>query len=73
MPTLKKRINISVSPAVEEAVTRLAKRDAVPEATKVSELLTLALELEEDIFFSNLVHKRLSKKQKWISHNVTWK
>jgi hypothetical protein len=50
MATLKKRINISVSDAVEQAVSLLAKRDDVPQATKVTELLELALELEEDTF-----------------------
>lgn len=39
MATSKKRINISVSDAVEEAVATLAKRDRVPQATKAAELL----------------------------------
>jgi hypothetical protein len=73
MPTLKKRIYISVSPLVEGAVTLLAKRDNVPEATKVTELLTLALEIEEDTFFTEMVKERMSKKTKWVSHESAWK
>lgn len=73
MATLKKRINISVSDAVEQAVTLLAKRDDVPQATKVTELLELALELEEDTYFGLVVGERLSKKVTWKSHSETWK
>ena len=73
MATLKKRINISVSAAVEQAVALLAERDDVPQATKVTELLELALELEEDIFFSLIARSRLSKKVVWKSHTETWK
>lgn len=73
MATLKKRINISVSAAVEQAVALLAERDDVPQATKVTELLELALELEEDIFFSLITRSRLSKKVVWKSHTEAWK
>jgi predicted DNA-binding protein len=73
MATTKKRIHISVSTLVEDAVSRLAKRDQVPEATKVTELLTLALEIEEDTFFAHLVKERMQKKTTWVSHNSAWK
>ncbi len=73
MTTLKKRINISVSAIVEQAVSLLAKRDDVPQATKVTELLELALELEEDTYFSQVVKNRLTKKVDWQSHTEAWK
>lgn len=73
MATLKKRINISVSEAVDQAVTLLAKRDDVPQATKVTELLELALELEEDTYFSLVIRERLNKKVIWKSHTEAWK
>jgi predicted DNA-binding protein len=73
MTTLKKRINISVSPQVEEAVALLAHRDQVPQATKVSELLSLALEIEEDTYFAFVAKERLSQKTTWVDHNDTWK
>jgi len=73
MATLKKRINISVSDAVEQAVALLAKRDDVPHATKVTELLTLALELEEDTYFASVVKNRLAeKKLHWKTHTEAW-
>lgn len=73
MTTLKKRINISVSATAQQAVSLLAKRDDVPQATKVTELLELALELEEDTYFSQVVKNRLTKKVDWQSHTEAWK
>lgn len=73
MTTLKKRINISVSDEAHEAVSLLAKRDDVPQATKVTELLLLALELEEDTYFSHVVKNRLAKKMVWQKHEEVWK
>ena len=73
MATLKKRINISVSEAVEQAVSLLAKRDDMPQATKVTELLELALELEEDTYFASVVKTRLAAKvTDWKSHTEVW-
>jgi predicted DNA-binding protein len=72
MATLKKRIHISVPTAVEDALLFLSKRDNVPQATKVTELLTLALEIEEDTFFSQVVSERMKKKAKWMSHTSAW-
>lgn len=73
MTTTKKRIYISVTPHVEDAVMSLAERDQVPSATKVTELLTLALEIEEDTFFSRVASERMKEKTKWVSHNSAWK
>lgn len=73
MATLKKRINISVSDIVDQSVSLLAKRDDVPQATKVTELLELALELEEDTYFGQVVKNRLAKKVSWQSHTEAWK
>ncbi len=72
MATTKKRINISVSDSVDKALATLAKRDQMPQATKVAELLGLALELEEDLYFSELARQRTHGKQKWVSHNEAW-
>lgn len=66
MPTTKARINISVSSDMKRALSRLAKRDQMPTATKAGRMLELALELEEDIYFENLARKRLRGKTRWI-------
>jgi predicted DNA-binding protein len=73
MATIKRRINITLAPEVDSALRMLAKRDRVPAATKVSELLNVSLELEEDRIFSELADERLSeKKVKWKSHKDVW-
>lgn len=72
MATTKKRINISVSDAVEEAVATLAKRDRVPQATKAAELLKLALEIEEDTYFSKVAEERMKDTSGFISHEEAW-
>ncbi len=72
MSTSKTRINISVSREEERALSRLAKRDQVPTATKAADLLAFALELEEDRYFSELADKRLGRKVLWLSHEEVW-
>lgn len=72
MATTKKRINISVSDAVEKAVATLAERDQVPQATKAGELIQLALEIEEDSYFAAVAKERLKKKVAPLSHKAAW-
>lgn len=72
MATTKRRLNISLSKEVEEIVTLLAKRDRIPEATKVSELLLTSLALEEDRALSLLAESRLKEKTKKLSAKEVW-
>ena len=72
MATTKKRVHISLSPEMEKVLTRLAKRDSVPEATKVVELLHTALEIEEDVAFGKLAEERFKSMGKTISHKEVW-
>ncbi len=72
MVTVKKRVNISISKAVENALKKLARRDEVPEATKAAELLRLAIEFEEDQVLDKIASKRDTKKAKFVSHKKAW-
>lgn len=72
MATTKKRLNISLSPELEIAITGIAKRDKVPAATKATELLELALEIEEDVFFGRLAEGRIKAGGKRLSHEEVW-
>lgn len=72
MTTLKKRVNISLSKPLEEALGKLAKRDQVPQATKAVELIRLAIEIEEDQIWDEIASKRDTEKAKFISHKETW-
>lgn len=72
MPTTKKRVNISISRPIEEALERLARRDQVPEATKAAELLRVAIELDEDQVWDSIASLRDTKKAKFVSHKKAW-
>ena len=72
MPTTKKRVNISISKPLEEALEKLARRDQVPEATKAAELLQAAIELDEDQVWDAVASKRDTKNTKFVSHKKAW-
>lgn len=72
MATTKKRINISLPSDTERALSRIAKRDMVPEATKAAALLKLALEIEEDDVLDSIASTRDTKSAKFVSHTDAW-
>ena len=72
MPTIKKRLNITLSKELDRALGQLAKRDQVPRATKAAGLIELALELEEDQVWGVLAQAR-ERDAKFISHQQFWK
>ena len=73
MPTIKTRVNISLSDEINSALKKIAQRDQVPTATKAERLLELALEIEEDQVWDKIATSRLKTKGKYLSHNQVWK
>lgn len=73
MPTTKKRLNITLSKDMEEALSAIAKRDNVPEATKAASLLQYALETEEDEILDTIATDRFRTAKKWLSPDEVWK
>lgn len=73
MATVKKRINISVSNEARRAIARLARRDAMPQATKVRHLLEQALEWEEDAVLDALAYRRDVPGARFVSQEEAWK
>lgn len=73
MSTTKKRINISVSKELDTALSRLAKRDQVPQATKAEHLLRLALEIEEDQILDVIASHRDARNALFVSHARAWR
>ncbi len=57
---------------MDAILTRVARRDNVPTATKAAELLGLALEIEEDAAWSLLTNTRDTKKTRFVSHKKAW-
>ena len=72
MPTLKKRLNISLSEELEGAITKLAERDNMPEATKAAHLLQLGLEIEEDQVWDAIAASRDTEKASFVTHKKIW-
>lgn len=70
---MKRRLNITLAPDVEKLVSQIAKRDRVPEATKISELLRTSLMMEEDKALATLADERLYEKGRKLTHNAMWR
>ena len=58
MATTKKRINITLSDELDRAVKAMAKRDHVPQATKITRLVEEAVELHEDKVLTEIATER---------------
>ena len=72
MTTIKKRINISLPPNLDIMLSRIAKRDNVPQATKAVYLLSAALEIEEDIVLNKIARERDTKNARFLTHKQAW-
>ncbi|KKU81884.1 MAG: hypothetical protein UY07_C0007G0038 [Parcubacteria group bacterium GW2011_GWA1_47_8] len=72
MSTIKKRINLSIGSDIEKMLSILAKRDSVPQATKATELLRTALEIEEDQVWAQVAGSRDKKGAHFVSHEKAW-
>jgi predicted DNA-binding protein len=72
MPTVKKRINITVDDQLYEALEHLAARRNQPVAGVSLSLIEEALEYQEDVHFSRVADERLSRKEKRMSHSKAW-
>ena len=62
-----------MSDDLKKALSSLAHRDHIPEATKAARLLELALEIEEDQMWNQLAEKRDTDKAGYLSHQRAWK
>lgn len=68
----KKRIYISVSPVVEKALNLISAEKNTPLATTASNLLEIALEIEEDKVWDEIALSRKNSKNKTYSHKEAW-
>ncbi len=74
MATTKNRINVSLSRDIDTALSELSRRDNVPRATKATELLRIALELEEDVYLGAIASERANTSRSlFVSHEKAWK
>ena len=61
-----------MSDDLDKVITLLAKRDKVPQATKATELLKMAIEMEEDAVLEDIAKKRDTKNAEFVSHEKAW-
>ena len=72
MPTLKKRINLSVDDHLYAELEKVKEFKNAPSLSAVViELAQEALELQEDLFFSKIADER--KSEPTLSHKKIWK
>ena len=67
MPTTKQRIAISVDKDMSEALKLIAKRDKVPVASAASDLLRIALEIDEDMMLGAIMEERDTPDANYVS------
>lgn len=68
----KVRVNLSFSREERDILKSLSRRDSMPLATKVKDLVNKAMEIEEDLALLKIVHEREGLKQKYIKHETFW-
>ncbi|MBU6231774.1 MAG: hypothetical protein KGI45_01560 [Patescibacteria group bacterium] len=73
MATTKQRIAVTLDKNMGKALRLRAKRDQVPVASAASDLLRMALEIDEDLHFGKIAEARMKMKDiKWIPHDEFW-
>jgi hypothetical protein len=73
MPTSQPRLNLTLDAEMMKMIAGLAKKDKQSLSSTAKKLLLLALELQEDIYFSKLADERENDGSQWISHEEAWK
>ena len=53
-------------------LSRIAKRDKMPQATKAVNLLQTALEIEEDVVWDKVANERDKRNTRFVSHKQAW-
>ncbi len=72
MPTVKKRINLSVDDALYSELETLQRLKKAPSLSAiVIELTREALELQEDLYFAQIADER--KSEATVPHSKVWK
>lgn len=69
----KKRIYISISSEIEDALEHISEKHNTPIASAASVLLQKAIEIEEDEIWEAVISERKSKNKKFYSDAQAWK
>ncbi len=74
MPTKQPRLNIVVEPSLYELIGKLAAEDKVSLSLKARDLLRMALEYNEDLYWISEAYQREKtfNRKKALSHKAVW-
>jgi predicted DNA-binding protein len=73
MTTLNPRINITVPAEIAGILSAKASRQHASLSRIALELISLAIEHDEDVYFSKIAEEVEAKNKKWHSHKAAWK
>lgn len=75
MPTKNPRVNVVLERPLYEVLRRLAKRDRISVSSKVRDLVSRALETEEDVALAALAEQRerTFNRGRALSHEQVWR
>lgn len=74
MPARNPRVNVVLERPLFEAIRRLARRDRISISSKVRDLVSRALETEEDVALAALAQRREQSfdRGRALSHEQVW-
>ena len=73
MTTVNPRINVTLDPQMFGFIGSLAKKENKSVSAKAAELLALAMELEEDLYYSKVCEERMKNMTHTYSHEEVMK
>ncbi len=73
MPTMKKRLNITLDTHEDKMLSALSKRRGQPKSAVAIAMLREMIEIEEDKIWASLAEERKKTTKKWVSHEKAWK
>ena len=73
MATENPRIQVMLDKQTTKYLAKLAKKHERSLSSTAADLIREALELHEDIVWSELAEKRSKEIKRWISHEEVWK
>ena len=72
MPTIQKRVNLTIDGETYGVLEWLAQKRAKSISSLSLSLIKEALELQEDLYFSRVAEERLARKEERIPHQKAW-
>jgi len=72
MQTMTSRVSVSFTPEISSALGHRARRQKIPLAQAVREIVVNAVEREEDEYFGKLADERRKSATRYVSHEEAW-